>query len=640
MAMAERASEKQYLVVDQDGKGHLPVRDSPDGPLDHHLMGAAWAALHGGYRGKKYQGPNAPAALARLKALYQSEGMELPEAQAADGQGGRWADGKGATAHLTTSPLHHLPTSPSAPRFFVLLAEAPATGLIRIPIAITGKWKGAEKEFSIGIEDLEDIRANFAKKPTGEINVDYEHASEVPFGTGGPVLSAGRIVRLDAPEKYGTGDSGLGTRQNPPSPASSPQPRFILWGWFMPTERARALIQAREYRYISPAIRWGTKDKITGKTQGTTLTSVALVNKPFLEDLPAIQDSGSGIQDSGSGIPDSDKAAGPKSRTRGSAAGPESGTCATHVLAGETADGQKVFVSLGQLHVPGPVNRQVSGARCQVSGPEVSVAFKQPGKSESRTQKSETKETDMAAKSLKLKCLTDADLDKHGLPASHKGKIGVFDGEEHIGTAEWPEGWQGPNDGDEEEGDGTAIDAAAFASEVGTEGRPPAEIVARVNRGHEARQDQFAVLAEAIHEGHINLVEAGKLADAGRVRFSTILQAQDAERKVEAAVRAGKVLPRNRTHALRLALSDAAGFAALVEQAVPVVDLRTRGHAGGGEQPTAQQSLMAEVNAYAKENKCSVSEALSEVTKLKPDLWRAYSEEIVTAVEAAEPEED
>jgi len=55
--MAERASLKQYLIVDEGGKGHLPVRDSPNGPLNHHLMGAAWAALHGGYRGNKYEGP-------------------------------------------------------------------------------------------------------------------------------------------------------------------------------------------------------------------------------------------------------------------------------------------------------------------------------------------------------------------------------------------------------------------------------------------------------------------------------------------------------------------------------------------------------------------------------------------------------
>jgi hypothetical protein len=113
-----------------------------------------------------------------------------------------------------------------------LLADVPGTGLIRIPIAVTGDWKGSDKGFSIGLDDLNEIRENFAKKPTGEINVDYEHASEVPFGTGGPVLSAGRITRLDEPEHFRNGNQraaqGVMLRSaqhdsaGPQSPAPSP----------------------------------------------------------------------------------------------------------------------------------------------------------------------------------------------------------------------------------------------------------------------------------------------------------------------------------------------------------------------------------------------------------------------------------
>jgi hypothetical protein len=651
--MAERASPRQYLVVDEDGKGHLPVRDTPDGPLNHHLMGAAWAALHGGYRGNKYEGPGKEAALAKLKALYRSEGMDLPDSSSADGQVGRWAGGqvgsgqvgRWADGQVGSGPSGHLPTSPSAhlpacPRFVALLAEPPATGLIRIPIAITGAWKGAQEQFSIGLDDLEEIRDNFAKKPTGEINVDYEHASEVPFGTGGPVLSAGRIVKLDAPEAFRNGsgqaansaDGQMGKWADgkppahlPTSPsahsATSPSARFILWGWYEPTERARQLIANHEYRYISPAIRWGTKDKVTGKTQGTTLTSLALVNKPFLEELPPINmaDGQMGSGQVGSGpsghLPISLPA------------------CFT-----ETVGEQKILVSLGQLHVPGPVN-------------QVSVAYRQPEQDSApdlvggriqdsgKNPQSQYAKENAMAKSLKLKCLTDAHLEKHDLPAEHKGKIGVFDGEELIGVAEAPEGWEPKaGDGDANGREGKKL-AELFAAEIGLPGKSLVDIAALVKRGQEAPQDQFAILSESIHEGRINLVEAGKLADAGQVKFSTILQAQEAERKVEAAVKAGKVLPKNRAHALKLALSDAAAFAALVEQARPVVDLRSHGHAGGGEQPTAQQALMAEVNAYAKENKCSIGVALSEVTKRKPDLWQQYSEEIVTAVEAAQEEE-
>jgi hypothetical protein len=302
-------------------------------------------------------------------------------------------------------------------------------------------------------------------------------------------------------------------------------------------------------------------------------------------------------------------------------------------------DGTRAFVSLGQLHVPGPVN-------------QISVAYRQPGNREqgmgNREQKNPALEGTEMARTLKLKCLTDEHLEKHGLEPEYKGKIGVFDGEDLIGVADGPEGWE-PKDGDgpppegfgPQGGDGKDSKKLAelLATEIGLAGMSFADIAALVRRGMETPQDQFAALSESIHDGRINLQEAGRLADAGRVRFSTILQAQEAERKVEAAVKAGKVLPKNRAHALKLALSDAAAFAALVEQGRPVVDLRSRGHAGGGEQPTAQQALMAEVNAYAKENKCSIGVALSEVTKRNPDLWQQYSDEIVTAVEAAQEEE-
>ena len=62
-----------------------------------------------------------------------------------------------------------------------------------------------------------------------------------------------------------------------------------MYGWYEPTERARQLIQNHEYRYISPAIDWAARNKRNGKPQGATLTSVALTNRPFLEEMPPIQ---------------------------------------------------------------------------------------------------------------------------------------------------------------------------------------------------------------------------------------------------------------------------------------------------------------------------------------------------------------
>ena len=73
----------KYLVTDGD-EGHLPYTGA-DGKPDHRLMGAAWAALHGGYRGRKYEGPDKDGAVSRLKHLYQQEGMETPSEKAAKG---------------------------------------------------------------------------------------------------------------------------------------------------------------------------------------------------------------------------------------------------------------------------------------------------------------------------------------------------------------------------------------------------------------------------------------------------------------------------------------------------------------------------------------------------------------------------
>jgi hypothetical protein len=70
-----------YLVVEdpeQPSTWHLRVKGI-DGKPDHRLMGAAWAALHGGFRGNKYEGPQKAEAIAKLKALYKAEGLTVPE---------------------------------------------------------------------------------------------------------------------------------------------------------------------------------------------------------------------------------------------------------------------------------------------------------------------------------------------------------------------------------------------------------------------------------------------------------------------------------------------------------------------------------------------------------------------------------
>jgi hypothetical protein len=84
LSEADGGSPGDYLVVEDSDKPstwHLPVKK--DGKPDHKLMGAAWAALHKGYRGNKYEGPNKAEAIKKLKALYKSEDMPLPVEESA-----------------------------------------------------------------------------------------------------------------------------------------------------------------------------------------------------------------------------------------------------------------------------------------------------------------------------------------------------------------------------------------------------------------------------------------------------------------------------------------------------------------------------------------------------------------------------
>lgn len=69
-----------FLIVENQYKiatWHLPVLGS-DGKPDHARMGSAFAALHGGLRGNKYEGAGKAEAITKLKKLYEQENMTLP----------------------------------------------------------------------------------------------------------------------------------------------------------------------------------------------------------------------------------------------------------------------------------------------------------------------------------------------------------------------------------------------------------------------------------------------------------------------------------------------------------------------------------------------------------------------------------
>lgn len=148
--------------------------------------------------------------------------------------------------------------------------------LAEIPIAVTGTWVKDGHRFSITKEDLDDIVANFEGRANGQVVIDYEHASERPdVAKGDAVPASGWIHGLSVKHDAGNG-------------------KDTLWASVEWTPKAQGMIEGGEYKFFSPAIDWGAADKKTGRSKGATLTSGALTNHPFLEELPAIQLSDKG----------------------------------------------------------------------------------------------------------------------------------------------------------------------------------------------------------------------------------------------------------------------------------------------------------------------------------------------------------
>lgn len=134
-------------------------------------------------------------------------------------------------------------------------------------IALEGEWDGHwQGPFSLTRRDFEQIELNAQRNV--DTLVDYEHSSLKLF-MGGKAEAAAWISALQIRD----GDDGVAR----------------LFGRFDWTPVAAKHIRDREYRYLSPAIGWKTRDRKTGTDLGAALLSVALTNTPFLEELPEVR---------------------------------------------------------------------------------------------------------------------------------------------------------------------------------------------------------------------------------------------------------------------------------------------------------------------------------------------------------------
>lgn len=141
--------------------------------------------------------------------------------------------------------------------------------LVWVQLAEVGAWKGhVSGPFELTPGTFSEITRNFEKRGL-PIPWDYEHFSEQaappPGATENGTPAPAWVHQLD--------NRGVGG----------------LWGLTEFLEKARNQIHEGEYAFLSPAIRFGTKDPVSGQPAGAKLTSVALTNQPFLTGLDQLR---------------------------------------------------------------------------------------------------------------------------------------------------------------------------------------------------------------------------------------------------------------------------------------------------------------------------------------------------------------
>lgn len=121
-----------------------------------------------------------------------------------------------------------------------------------------------------------EIERNFRATQNKKIPIDFEHASE-QAPTEGSIPTDGAPAQGWIHDLQNRGKAGL-------------------WGLVEWLEPARSYIKQGKYKFFSPAIRFGSKDRVTGQPIGARMTSGALTNNPFLDGLMpvAASDRGTG----------------------------------------------------------------------------------------------------------------------------------------------------------------------------------------------------------------------------------------------------------------------------------------------------------------------------------------------------------
>jgi len=456
--------------------------------------------------------------------------------------------------------------------FISQLSAIPAEGLARIPILVTGSWVKGGREISFTRDELAAAVHNFEKLANRDLNVDYDHACEdLERAAGEPTPSAGRIVALDEPEEF----RGAG---KPQSPAPHGQSRFILYGRYEPTVRARQLIKSREYRYVSAAFAKDYPDRQTGESQGLTLTSVALTNQPFLDELPEIWLSVHGA--GGSGL-ETGEDANPRLQSpvrslqySSRLSAEQGGTMAKLTLkcsaegTHEAYDGDRKVGEIENDHLYDYAAKHVGKEGASVQG-------------------------NLSARGASVQSLNALGQDSY----------------------------------------------ASFARDIGAEGRSKEEIRGLVTLALNPLKAEVTLLAESIGaDGKLDNSRLDALDDSGTISRSAWRRAKDAEQRVQNAFNRGQVTPAMMASGapLRLALSDGAAFKALIEDRPSLVKTNSVVGIGGSGSETGEspRQLFSRLVEEKKQQLMQFDARLGEleahrkagalVAKENPDLLKNY----------------
>jgi hypothetical protein len=429
--------------------------------------------------------------------------------------------------------------------FTIALGEISAAGLVRLPLAITGSWvhPATGKKVAVSLDDLRQIQSNFAKKPNGEINVDYDHACTIPNFAGGPRPSAGRVLGMGAPEPF-MDRKGV--------------ERQILWGQYDPTEMARELIAKKEYRYISPVLERERLDKANGEIQGMTMTSIALTNTPVMEEMPEIALS--------------------------EAEGAERSSALPQIL------------GMDRIRT----ERLIECSRPAGRGEE--------------------------AMSLTLKH-SNADGNHHHEVWDGSNKVGEIDHGEfcHYAAAHGGQRFSEENAGELFAEFGMAGKTLADVKQILRSAQDDSAARAAEKKGGETRA---LILKECLSgQGGFNEDALDKLIVDGKVQFADTVPVKRAVRLVTQQFAAGKLSPAQRNAAIAFACADAEGAKAFFSELRPFVPLAPTG-ASRGADGDPKNDFLAMVKEREKTAKIPYADALSEVTRENPGLYKEYAHAI------------